>query len=84
MQPVSKDNSENQTLESAGSLEMQHRVNFITLSANLEKAQFVNATHVPRNLIKLNLNSAELIKCRSESKKQLYALRIICKKLLTD
>ncbi|GEM_PF-4618610 len=35
MQSVSNDNSENQTLEPAGSLEMQPRVNFITLSANL-------------------------------------------------
>ena len=32
---VSNDNSENKTLKPAGSLEMQPRVNFITLSANL-------------------------------------------------
>ena len=35
MQPVYNDNSENQTLEPSGSLEMQPSVNFITLSANL-------------------------------------------------
>ena len=34
-----------------------------------KKGQSVNATHVPRNLINLNLNSAGLIKCRSEPKK---------------
>jgi len=34
MQPVSNDNSENKTLESAGSLEMKPRENFITLSTN--------------------------------------------------